>query len=67
MKTKLIILLLIIAFFAVLLFPSKTESGNGDVIEYKAIAYTVTKTKIKDDDYRVVVEIFGFKIRDEIE
>ena len=67
MRNRLIILLLIVGFFAILLFPIKSESGNGDTIEYKAIAYKVTKTKTKGEDYRVVVELFGFKVHDEIE
>ncbi len=74
MKKKAIIALLVIILL-VLLFPTRNQLRDGGTVEYKAIAYKISKVqrliseeemkqegKIKEYDEGIIIEILGIEV-----
>ena len=74
MKKK-VIIVLIVAFLLILIFPIRLQLKDGGTVEYKALLYKVSKVsrlisieemeaegKVKDYDKGIIVEILGMTV-----
>lgn len=69
------IIILVVCFLLILLFPIRNQLKDGGTVEYKALVYKVSKVKklisiekteqeksIKEYNHGIIIEILGFEV-----